>query len=52
MVLCARSAYFEKSLTGDWAETAERCVELSVADEQELEDVKLLIKFSGAGEWA
>jgi hypothetical protein len=46
LVLCARSAYFEKSLSGDWAEAAERRIELTVENEQELEDLKLLIKLS------
>jgi hypothetical protein len=29
-VLCAQSAYFDKSLSGDWAEAAERRIELTV----------------------
>ena len=46
VVLSACSAYFDRALSGDWAEAVERRVELTVDDEQELEDLKLLIKLS------
>ena len=45
-MLSANSAYFKKALSGEWTEASERRVELSVKDEQELEDLKLLIKLS------
>lgn len=45
-ILCVRSEYFEKALSGDWVESKERRVELVVHDEQELEDLKLLLKLS------
>ena len=34
VVLSGRSAYFEKALTGEWAEASTRRVELGVEDEQ------------------
>jgi hypothetical protein len=46
LVLRTRSLYFDRALSGEWTEAAERRVELEVADEQELEDLKLLIKLS------
>jgi hypothetical protein len=46
LVLCARSPYFDKALGGDWAESEQRRVEVTVENEQELEDLKLLIKLS------
>ena len=46
VVLSARSDYVEACLRGEWAEAAERRVELTVPDEQALEDLRLLIKLS------
>jgi hypothetical protein len=46
LVLRTRSPYFDKSLSGEWAEAAERQVELTVEDKQALQDLKLLIKLS------
>ena len=46
LVLRTHSPYFDKGLSGDWAEAAERRVELAVEDEQAVEDLKLLIKLS------
>ena len=46
LVLCTLSPYFDKALSGDWAEAAERRVELEVEDEQELADLRLLINLS------
>lgn len=46
LLLCARSAYFEKALDGGWTEAAERRVELVVDDEQAVEDLRLLIKLA------
>ena len=40
LVLCTLSPYFDRALGGEWAEAAERRVELTVADEQELEDLE------------
>ena len=45
-IVSARSAYFDRALSGEWAEAAERRVELTLEDEQELEDLKLLIKLA------
>jgi hypothetical protein len=45
-VLRSRSLYFDKSLDGEWAEAAARRVELTVLDQQAVEDLKLLIKLS------
>ena len=45
-MLSASSPYFEKALSGDWTEAVERRVELTVPDEQALEDLKLPIKLS------
>ncbi|KAI9029153.1 hypothetical protein DFJ74DRAFT_477614 [Hyaloraphidium curvatum] len=45
-VLCARSDYFAKCLSGDWVEAERRRVELALPDEQALEDLKLLFKLS------
>ena len=45
-ILCVRSEYFEKALSGEWVEARERRVELVVHDAQELEDLKLLLKLS------
>jgi hypothetical protein len=46
LVLRTRSLYFDKGLSGDWAEAAEQRVELTVENEQAVEEVKLLIKLS------
>ena len=46
VVLSASSAYFDRALSGEWTEAAKRRVELTVDDEEELEDLKLLIKLS------
>ena len=46
LVLRTHSTYVDRALGGEWIEAAERRVELTVADEQELEDLKLLIKLS------
>ncbi len=46
LVLRTHSPYFDKGLSDDWAEAAERRVELAVEDEQAVEDLKLLIKLS------
>jgi hypothetical protein len=46
LVLRAWSPYFDKCLSGDWAESAERRVEVTVENVQELEDLQLLIKLS------
>ena len=46
LVLRTLSPYVDGALSGDWTEAAERRIELTVADEQELEDLKLLIKLS------
>jgi hypothetical protein len=46
VVLCAQSAYFDKCLGGDWAESEERVVKLTVENDQELEDLRLLIMLS------
>lgn len=40
------SPYFDRALSGEWVEAAERRVELEVPSEQELKDLKLLIKLS------
>ena len=45
-VLSASSPYFDRALSGDWTEAVERQVELTVDDEQEQEDLKLLIKLN------
>lgn len=47
-----RSPYFKKALAGEWAEEVERRVELMVANEQELEELKLLIKLSYTDSYA
>lgn len=46
LMLRTLSPYFDKALTGDWIEAAERRVELKVASEQEMWDLKMLIKLS------
>ena len=40
----SQSAYFDRALSGQWTEATTRRMELTVEDEQELEDLKLLIK--------
>lgn len=45
-VLCSRSEYFNACLSGAWAEAAERRVEVTVEDEQAVEDLRLLVKLS------
>ena len=32
MMLCARSAYFDRALSGEWAKATERRIELTVED--------------------
>ena len=46
LVLCTLSPYFDKALSGEWTEATARRIELTVEDEQALEDLKLLIKLS------
>ena len=46
VMLGARSDYFQTCLRGEWPEAAGRRVELTVPDEQAVEDLKLLIKLS------
>ena len=45
---CAVTPYFDKCLSREWTEAAERRVELTVEDEQEPVDTKLLIKLAYA----
>ena len=46
LVLRTLSPYFDRALSGEWAEATERRVELTVDNEQELEDLRLLIELS------
>ena len=46
ILLSASSPYFDKALSGEWAEAVERRIELEVMNEQELEDLQLLVKLS------
>ena len=44
LVLRTLSPYVDGALSGEWAEAAERLIELTVDSEQELDDLRLLIK--------
>lgn len=45
-ILCARSRHIAACMNGQWAEAAEQRVELTVANEQQLGDIDLLLKLT------
>lgn len=51
VVLCARSPYFESSLSGEWNEAQTKTVEIELKNEQAMEDMKLLIKLCYSGRY-
>ena len=50
-ILAARSSYFAAALQGGFLESQKKVVELQVADEQAVVDLKLLLKLSYSGSY-
>ena len=50
-VLCARSPYFESCLDGEWSEAKIKTVEIVLANDQAVQNMKLLIKLSYSGSY-
>jgi len=50
-VLCARSPYFESCLDGEWSEAQIKTVEIVLANDQAVQNMKLLIKLSYSGSY-
>ena len=51
VVLCARSPYFESSLSGEWNEAQTKTVEIVLENDQAVQDMKLLIKLCYSGSY-